>query len=95
MEWDDIDAAVSHAADEHEMGILSVTDEQGGRRVYTLLTMTDTPIRITFTPAAGADEDGSGEVEIEAQVGLFGDAQREAAILQTLRDRLAWLRERD
>lgn len=95
MEWDDIDAAVSHAADEHELGVLSVTDEQSGRRVYILLTMADRPIRIAFTPAEGTSGGGSIEIDIEAQVGLFGDARREAAILQTLRERLAWLRERD
>jgi hypothetical protein len=94
VEWDDLDAAVAHAADIHEMALLTSSTDAAGARRYDLVTILDEPVRIVFTPLP----DGAGDArpaEIDVQVGLFGDASREEAILATLTDRLDWLMQRD
>jgi hypothetical protein len=98
-EWDDLDAAIAHVADTYSMALVATVDEPGGVRRYDLVTNTDEPVRITFRARPLDDRpndiDDAVPTDIEVQVGVFGEAAREEAILRTLRDRLVWLRARD
>ncbi|MFG0275238.1 MAG: hypothetical protein ACF8QF_09290 [Phycisphaerales bacterium] len=98
-EWDDLDAAIAHVAEQYAMAVVSTADEPGDVRRYDLVTNTDEPVRITFRARrlddAPNDIDDAVPTDIEVQVGVFGEPSREAAILRTLRDRLTWLRARD
>lgn len=97
-EWADIDPAVRFAAREHELAIERVDKPAPGRRDYQLLSMRDEPawIRVRADrPPAGELDQSLRSVRLEIRWGLFGDGQRERALLATLRDRLEHLREQD
>ncbi len=90
-EWDDLDAAISWTATEHELGILGFEDQSPETRVYELNTLRGDPVYIQFSREEKVSPYESTPVEITVQYGFFGDERREQAIIQTLQSRLARL----
>lgn len=101
-EWDDLDAAIEAMCGTTELALVGrvafqlqpaeVADLSTRRRGYDLLTSADEPARITFA----AQETGEPTAMVmTVRVGRFGDASREAAVIEAVRRRLADLEGKD
>lgn len=100
-EWEDVDPAVRFAAREHEMVVLKRSmdaplREHAALLRYELLTVHDEPVVIHVQRGAPGDGGESGAaLSITARIGRFGDEQRAAALIETVRARLEALDGRD
>lgn len=101
--WRDLDPAVRFAARECGMAVERVDRSAEGERVYELVTVKSEPVvlRARLAPAeAGADGAGEGtnalsaleRLELSAEVGRFGDGEREEKLVAETRARLRALR---
>lgn len=91
-DWDKVDASVAVGVSKVEMAVVSQRDSAPNERVYELVTSTDEPARLTVrrTDGAGAAARASGPqvIDLFAQVGRFGNAEREKALIRAVRARL-------
>lgn len=92
-DWDDVDNAVSVAANKTEMAVVESRGEDGAVREYDLLTAADEPARVRVrrigaaARAAGAPA-SPGEFQVEANVGRFGNPAVERALIDHITARL-------
>lgn len=95
-EWHDVDAAVSFAAAAHEMAVMTRRD-LGGSLEYQLVTIIDEPVwlRVVRSDAEGTPADIATPLALTAQIGRFGNEERERAFIRTITVRLDRLIEVD
>jgi len=88
-EWDDVDAAVSFAAAESEMAVLTRRETADGIE-FQLVTVIDEPVwlRITRDGDAPRDDRASRPVSLTARIGRFGDEARERRFVDSIVRRL-------
>jgi len=92
--WADLDAALAHVQKQFEMTTLERLEPEPGVRLYRLVTNLDEPVLVRAETSAPADPREAREIEIAVAYGLWGDAATERAVIDALRARLDWLRDR-
>jgi|GEM_PF-6935617 len=94
--WDFLQAAIAAAQREHEMATLAEWSPEPGVRVYEMLTITDERVVLRAETTAPLDAPSSrfepGDLSLAVRVGLWGDHEREEAIIRTITARLEALR---
>lgn len=75
------------AAARNGVVVTTITERDDGSIKYGLMTVRDEPGRMVATP------DGDGRWTLDAEIGRFGDAQREAQLLGSFRARLAAMKK--
>lgn len=92
--WADLDAALAHVQKRFEMTTLERLEPEPGVRLYRLVTNLDEPVLVHAETGVPGEPRTPSEIEIAVSHGLWGDAQTERAIIDALRARLDWLRDR-
>jgi hypothetical protein len=94
--WDFLQAGLAAAQSEHEMATLREWSPAPGVRVYEMLTITDERVLIRAETSLPPDEPGDAfapaDLTLAVRYGLWGNEQREDAIIRTIQDRLEHLR---
>jgi len=92
--WADLDAALAHVQKHFEMTTLERLEPEPGVRLYRLVTNLDEPVLVRAETGAPSEPREDRGIEIAVSHGLWGDAETERAIIDALRARLGWLRDR-
>lgn len=92
-DWNDIDAAVEVGAGQNEMAVVSTESPSEDERVFELRTAGAEPGRVVarrsgVMQASGAKSVGPQAIDLQAQVGRFGDSKREKRLIASIRKRL-------
>lgn len=86
-DWDDARAAAAAAVPAVELAIVHVEEPTPDRLIFELLSARDEPGELVIERRPG-----SGELDVRARVGRFGDPRRERALVEAVRRRLGQLR---
>ncbi|MBC7773458.1 MAG: hypothetical protein H7210_13255 [Pyrinomonadaceae bacterium] len=88
-DWNDVDAAVQHAASVSEMAFVGAGTNDAGQRVCELRTIREETAWIIIERSVEGDPAGESiRLTLQAKVGRFGNAEREALLLSSVRARL-------
>lgn len=85
--WRDFDSAVSSALMRNQVAVVERINVSETERRWTLRSATDEPGWLTATIPASGTEPWDEAVEYHCSIGLFGEPEREAALIESVR---AW-----
>lgn len=85
--WRDFDSAVSSALMRNEFAVVERVSVSQTERRWTLRSATDEPGWLTAVIPAGGTEPWDESVEYHCSIGHFGEPEREAAFIESVR---AW-----
>lgn len=85
--WSDFDSAVSSALMRNQVAVVERVNVSDTERRWTLRSATDEPGWLTAAIPASGTEPWDDSVEYHCSIGLFGEPEREAAFIESVR---AW-----
>jgi hypothetical protein len=94
--WRDIVPAVQVAVRQTELTIVSIEPGDRGGVIFELQSIAAEPGRLIATPAATMPDDRTPiPIRLEARIGLFGNQERQDALLRAVMARLGQLHGRE
>jgi len=92
----DLDAVIRYSCGQFDMAVVELIQADGGDRAYRIRTINDEPVWLVIASGSGWDDPRALlQLDLSAKVGRFGDRERERDFITLIRDRLAYLAERD
>lgn len=87
MHWRDVESAISFACLKNEMAVVRAADIDNRSRRWEILTIQDEPATLVVTfPESGPADPWSDDIEYAFAIGSFGEPEREADFIHSLRN---------